>query len=83
MWCTKQRQLQKRDLRELHVMRSTQEVTRSDLGITYRKEITPYDHSAGLGTYLWLGVRVQTTIVAEEAWVEHPMAALAPVEDRR
>jgi hypothetical protein len=36
---TEQRQLQKRDLMQLHVMRSAQEL--SDLGNTYKKRLHP------------------------------------------
>jgi hypothetical protein len=52
------------NLKQFLVIHSTQEATRSDLGITYKKGVTPYYHSTGIDTYLELGVRVCTTRVS-------------------
>jgi hypothetical protein len=61
-------QLQQSDLWWLHLDRldhlnvvlGIQEAARKDRSITYRKGITPYDHSTELDTHLKLGVRVRS-----------------------
>jgi hypothetical protein len=71
MYSANQQQLQKSDLRWLHlnilhhfhVILYIQEATRSDLSITCRKGDTPYDHSTELDVYLKLRVRVYSTEV--------------------